>query len=512
MLCAMYGEGIEELKSTKDNSLFLRFKDDRLKWANNVPVLYVRDEYLRLYYHITTHTNQPDFTVLGTPGIGKTLFGLWLVYRLLKDSRELSRPVSILYIDISGKASHVVVNNNTLNSYQCAPNPFYPTTDYLIIDTFGQAFAAECNAKRIYISSLHNNNVESAKAQWDLKVNSVGAVHMDPFTLNEARLFSNPIIGESLQALILMFDIFGGTMRLIRRSLAHDDNVAFDDSNWVNNFLFETMKDFFDFDAKSSSIYKKACRTLTDLFDVEDSTEQLKLVRSSAFRHCGQRGNKYYASTFMHFLCGAIEARRDDIRTRMLTLIVGSHGMGSLHEYYAHRQIFANLRKGCYYAPQNLLTQSHCLLRVHIKRKKLIRSIRDIYELEDGEYGLPTVTNFPVVDAIIKPDILLQMTISDSHETRSSDKLFDILKVMGIKTGKMIFVLCALNVEKFKYANTMEVVAQYKMLPDLTSINGKFTEKQLKSFVLTGKLTANELITIEKALTKKNKKRKQGEK
>ena len=133
-------------------------------------------------------------------------------------------------------------------------------------------------------------------------------------------------------------------------------------------------------------------------------------------------------------------------------------------------------------------------------------------ELQDGEYGLPTVANFPVVDAIIKPDILLQMTISDSHETKSIDKLYEILEAMKIETAKMIFVVSAVHFEKFRYASTMTIVAQYKMLPDLTCINGKFTDLQLKLFLRTGKLKADELVNNEKAITAKSKKKRKLEK
>jgi hypothetical protein len=47
-----------------------------------------------------------------------------------------------------------------------------------------------------------------------------------------------------------------------------------------------------------------------------------------------------------------------------------------------------------------------------IKRVVRIRTVSDIELLEDGDYGLPTVSNFPFVDAVMKPHYLFQDTLA----------------------------------------------------------------------------------------------------
>jgi hypothetical protein len=47
------------------------------------------------------------------------------------------------------------------------------------------------------------------------------------------------------------------------------------------------------------------------------------------------------------------------------------------------------------------------------KKVVALRSIDDIGVLPAGSYGLPQDPNFPLVDAIVQPDLLLQMIISE---------------------------------------------------------------------------------------------------
>jgi hypothetical protein len=50
------------------------------------------------------------------------------------------------------------------------------------------------------------------------------------------------------------------------------------------------------------------------------------------------------------------------------------------------------------------------------KKRVFIRSIEDIRHLKEGDYGLLVIPNFPLVDAVIPPNIVLQMTTSQQHE------------------------------------------------------------------------------------------------
>ncbi|RYG97595.1 hypothetical protein EON65_52625 [archaeon] len=46
--------------------------------------------------------------------------------------------------------------------------------------------------------------------------------------------------------------------------------------------------------------------------------------------------------------------------------------------------------------------EEHRRVDIKVSRKVFIRTIRDIRRLQDGQYGIPSVTNLPLIDLVIK--------------------------------------------------------------------------------------------------------------
>ena len=95
--------------------------------------------------------------------------------------------------------------------------------------------------------------------------------------------------------------------------------------------------------------------------------------------------------------------------------------MGCLFERNAHEIIYNNLKSNGHYNLKYLKTKnkSKCqdlILKQVITRKVLIRRIEDIGNLLRSDYGLPIISNFPLIDAVIQPNVLLQMTEGRSHK------------------------------------------------------------------------------------------------
>jgi hypothetical protein len=61
-------------------------------------------------------------------------------------------------------------------------------------------------------------------------------------------------------------------------------------------------------------------------------------------------------------------------------------------------------------------------------------------------YGLPTVANFPAVDAIVSTN-LLQMTISAKHGG-AVDKLPDIATALGVQEKDLLLIFVVESIEK----------------------------------------------------------------
>jgi hypothetical protein len=103
-----------------------------------------------------------------------------------------------------------------------------------------------------------------------------------------------------------------------------------------------------------------------------------------------------------------------------------------------------------------------------IKRVVRIRSVSDIESLEEGDYGLPTVSNFPFLDAVVKPSYLFQDTIAkDRHP--SIAKVPEILKALKKNTtdsGPVMLVntLATDNFDSFKMngSSVLKPFSQWK--------------------------------------------------
>ena len=57
-----------------------------------------------------------------------------------------------------------------------------------------------------------------------------------------------------------------------------------------------------------------------------------------------------------------------------------------------------------------------------------------------GGYWRPLAGNFPVIDALILPSILFQMTVSDKHGVDES-KLKQILAALSVASAELVFVV-----------------------------------------------------------------------
>lgn len=70
----------------------------------------------------------------------------------------------------------------------------------------------------------------------------------------------------------------------------------------------------------------------------------------------------------------------------------------------------------------------------------LINSIYDIASKDDNVYLLPTISNFPVVDALVKPSLGYQMTVSNTHNI-AVENLKQIVGVLACGQFDLVWVV-----------------------------------------------------------------------
>jgi hypothetical protein len=176
--------------------------------------------------------------------------------------------------------------------------------------------------------------------------------------------------------------------------------------------------------------------------------------------------NKIISSTFAGSLVAQIKSCEDSSIASALRKAIGASGIGNAFEFVAHEHILKSNKP--YWArellPKNTTRKRANFKEIHMhgKRKVIIRTIADISQLKDGDYGMSSVPNFPLIDSAIKPNILLNMTISKTHNgatTRLPDIATSINK--PINDLYMVFVVPQENLNSFSHVASLIGIQQY---------------------------------------------------
>jgi len=176
----------------------------------------------------------------------------------------------------------------------------------------------------------------------------------------------------------------------------------------------------------------------------------------------------YPATRFMRHLAGYIRGTTNKDALSRLKKAVCPYGMDYVHEHDAHQYRLAHLGKEpgiTLWSLQSKLEETLCL---PIKRVVRIRTVSDIERLAEGDYGLPTASNFPFLDAVMKPHYLFQDTIAQNNHP-SVAKIPEILKALkkkatDIETVVLVNTLGTDNFDAFKMnsSDVMGPFAQWK--------------------------------------------------
>jgi hypothetical protein len=183
-----------------------------------------------------------------------------------------------------------------------------------------------------------------------------------------------------------------------------------------------------------------------------DSSLFMDYAVSETFISTGER----FASPFMGILaCNVMKSVENSVMQKLKDLF-GSSGMGHAFEYDAHMSITDSARKRTFYCSD---TDGECwVLPFGVRKRVFIRSIEDIRHLKKGDYGLPIIPNFPLVDAVIPPNIVLQMTTSQQHKG-SVDALESIAASLEVPIDKlnMVYIVPADKVESFIFSSNAQM-------------------------------------------------------
>ena len=429
--------------------------------------LVIRQCYLALRGLITEVGDGSHFLVLGKAGVGKSTFVNWFIYQLWEGGVDVP---SIVFVDRDND-KYWLASTGAVLIYN--PN-VHPKPDYYFSDSHDVKDKNLATILCLVVSS--ENESETGYKEFSKRIMEVAKGRtryipsMSPDELTQA--FPN-LTPETRQ---FRYDVVGGNPRhfqgagndagsdtmveLVRNEVGSffgleyigpvngEVNVLMEElGTWATNTISLAF-------SKSGDGLKQACSSLCQQFEVDD--------------YCTRRGN-LPASTFIGMLLEHIRTEGNQDIIDVLQSIIGSSGVGFGFEYAAHRNILNSHHPYCCVELKSGLVRTNTvttMMAIQNKRKVLIRTVGDIATLTEYDYGLPTIPNFPLVDAVILPNICLQMTTSRKH-LGAVDKLTEIAASLHVNVDElvMIFVVPEDTIANFKYVDELlEFDKQYVTL------------------------------------------------
>ena len=431
-------------------------------WVGNVKTFYNRECYdynIKRFFQMPTTVTKGLLS--GTAGIGKSLF----LIRLLDYIVEFSETVADISIDYyqregpSTSCRYRLLGSGDVVLYDQLK---HRTPDYLLSDSID--FGVD---KGNRFSLLVASEKEADVARVTKRVREMGAngasIIMPPFTMNEL-LQIKPLEMTEEEA-IFRGDVFGGSARNFVANTAGTGTYTY-------QVVDETMNAFFPeiykvrFASSWQNIVSSLSQQLGKMTSISDNLSAVNIV-NSMFIHIIPDKGAIWASVFMKTLAGAVVDAKDINITGELKKILGNSGYGSLFESVCHLKLTRcvtpflliplHARNG-----KNIQETANPSIKFDMDIA-ILTTVSDISSLPNNTYGLPLFSNFPLVDAIIQPDTLIQYTVSLSHKG-AVNQLADIRKKLNEKNSKkhlIIFVVPKDNLFKFKHQNNLYGIKQF---------------------------------------------------
>jgi hypothetical protein len=470
-------------------------------WTRDADELYIRDCYKEA---IRILDNADMAMIEGTPGIGKSLFIFYFIYTVVRQAKDNSQEIPTFLIeDRDGNGYFLRVDDN---GNGIVHKPTTETPDYLITDTKGRSNPSFAKLY-LHVSSINNVNVKDVKKLMDQrqprahKTRSV--IYLPGFSLEEYLEIDGGKVDQVSMYVVLTqssvsfcdvcnvpvysvqgdmsfyYDVFGGSLRNLRSAAQLDQTDPYPEE--IYDVVQAEMTSFFggcELAGISKATWDKTAEALAkklqnpnegskDSGAVDPNTISRSIIIHWTPSGTATRGwLDLPATRFMRHLAGHIcnSANRDALSR--LSAAIGPSGMGWVHEHDAHQFRLTHLPEEPGITLWSLQNKDAGKLCLPIRRVVRIRTVSDIERLEVGDYGLPTVSNFPLVDAVLKPHYLFQDTVAKGRHS-SVARAPDILAALNTTDrGSVLLIntLATANFDNFKANGSaaMKPLSQWK--------------------------------------------------
>ncbi|RIA84995.1 hypothetical protein C1645_831457 [Glomus cerebriforme] len=393
--------GVPFLQFSEDVS-YLFGKDDQ---SNNITTLFIRKIYRHLS-KIIERTGTRHFIIIGNPGIGKTFFGYYLLYKLAQQNK------TVIYH--KHDMLPILFSNNTSYSgkkiYEFKNILANDDVWYIVDGSKPMNFTA----KTILISSPQKNNYkEFAKIGTTFQ-------YMSVWSWEETDTCRAVLFPELTQDFVReLYDRWGGIPRFtLFYALNRSQQCLLDkEINSVN----ETIFNFIGESADDNCAIHKIIHIYTN--EPQEEGEETEEIEDDPSSSKTPAVTEFYTMSILKFASDYVSEKVMDIliknfKDHLLNFVrassaIGDYGTlrGTIFERLAHRKL---LKGGSFKVRpliKNTATES---IELQIPdREKLVFS--NIGEIKPNMYCIPIQQNHKSFDACVSPDTFFQMTIAKSH-------------------------------------------------------------------------------------------------
>lgn len=446
-----------------------------LAGSDESPEIIVRKCYIDLFNRTTSGVAK-KLLIGGTSGIGKSVMSWYFLYRIAEAARASGTGVFIVfhsqrdwwyYLRSSGET--VVVNRDNIHP-EAAKYCIVDIGQNFVNPNWGHLHGATdlSNTTVICIASAVSEAAAIPKLKGDLMAGYLTST-MPVWTYDEIMTGMRSVYGANdidETRVKALFVVFGGSFRHFRRSYqqvrrdAGDLTDASDPTNAVGSRYGELRDKFLkEVDAMVANELANntplderrqavgLAESLKTILEGQCAEQQFNQVWNTlehktpkdpdmrmtgstlihTFISSGDREYRYpdyrAASPFCQLILDHFEAAQAARLEEILNLL-GASTKGVFHELRGHRKLkyltLTEVNVRCIPWGGTISDGKRTLnLRSSYQRFHTLEAAR---RMASGVYGMPMTCNFPVVDAIIQPNILVQFTVAAKHSLRDETR------------------------------------------------------------------------------------------
>ncbi|GBC04945.1 hypothetical protein RclHR1_05970002 [Rhizophagus clarus] len=399
---------------------YLFGKDDQ---SNNITTLFVRESYLHISKIILERTNIRRFFITGNPGIGKTFFGYYLLYKLAQQNKTV----------VYHKRNKPPILFSNDDVYSISEDNIYTFKDYLgnenvwyIVD--GRE-PTDYNAKTILVSSPQKVNYGAF-----YKIGTT-IQYMPVWSWEETDTCRKELFPQlSQKAVRELYDRWGGIPRFTLFYALNESQQRLLDKaiNSVNASIFKFVGESTD----DNSAIHKIVHIYTNLpekettgveeeeeivevednpssavTEIEEEEEIIEIASSSTVtkpdKGKGIAGKNSEPVPF--YTMSTLKFASDYVSEKVMSILTLHYRDELLNFVRASSAItdYSTLR-----VPASCFGLNNPKLQIP-RREKLV--FRNIEEIQPNMYCIPIQQNNASFDAYVPPDTFFQMTIAESH-------------------------------------------------------------------------------------------------